>query len=107
MKNLLLILALAVSSLVSAQIAFQNNQLESFQYQIEVFSQTEGKTVDSFNEKTHLSIQLRLPFPKTERKVLTFFNEGKETDVYVVTYNEENELTLTHEGINFVEAEIQ
>ena len=107
MKNLLLTLALAVSSLVSAQVTFQNNQLESFQYKIEVFSQTEGKTVDSFNEETHLSIRLRLPFPKTERKVITFFNEGKETDVYVATYNERNELVLTHEGSSFVEAKIQ
>ena len=107
MKNFLLTLALAVSSLVSAQVTFQNNQLESFQYKIEVFSQTEGKTVDSFNEETHLSIRLRLPFPKTERKVITFFNEGKETDVYVAAYNEKNELILTHEGSRFVEAKIQ
>ena len=92
MKNLLLTLALAVSSLVSAQVTFQNNQLESFQYKIEVFSQTEGKTVDSFNEETHLSIRLRLPFPKTERKA---------------AYNEKNELILTHEGSSFVEAKIQ
>lgn len=35
MRNLLVFLALAVSSLVSAQVAFQNDQLDTFKFEIE------------------------------------------------------------------------
>ena len=104
MKHLLFPFALIAGSFASAQITFQNELMKSFGYAVEVYSSTEGKTVDHLSERTHLSIQLMLPFDPDERKVFTFYNGEEITDVYEAKYNLQNELILSHEGIGFVQA---
>ena len=104
MKHLLFPFALIACGFASAQITFQNELMESFGYAIEVYSSTEGKTVDHLSERTHLSIRLMLPFDPDERKVFTLYKGEEITDVYEAKYNLQNELILTHEGIGFVQA---